>query len=88
MRQGRISLITRAFARGTDFIIYEDRVIKLGGGHLIVTFVPEQKSEEAQVLGRVARQGDPGSSIFLVSQKEIEDKLGLVDPKSLADQPK
>lgn len=28
-------------------------------------------------MGRVGRQGDPGSSVFIVTEKEIEDKLGM-----------
>lgn len=39
MGEKKITLITKAFARGTDFIIYEKNVISLGGAHLIVTFV-------------------------------------------------
>lgn len=77
MSEGKISLITRAFARGIDFIIYESNVITLGGAHMIVTFTIEEKSEEMQILGRVARQGDPGSSVFIISDQNIKDKLGL-----------
>lgn len=60
MNQGKISLITKAFSRGTDFVIYEEKVVICGGALLIVTYIPDEKSEEVQVLGRVARQGDPG----------------------------
>ena len=42
---GKISLITKAFARGTDFIIYDKEVIAVGGVFLIVTYIPESKSE-------------------------------------------
>ena len=36
--EGKISLITRAFSRGIDFIIYESNVIEIGGAHMIVIF--------------------------------------------------
>lgn len=78
MSEGKISFITRAFARGIDFIIYESNVVTLGGAHMIVTFTIEEKSEEMQILGRVARQGDPGSSIFIISKEDLHDKLQIV----------
>lgn len=77
MSEGKISLITNAFARGTDFIIYEKKVIELGGAHLIITYVMDEKSEEIQVLGRVARQGDPGSSIFIITDDNLASSLEL-----------
>lgn len=39
MSEGKISLITRSFARGIDFIIYDKKVIELGGVHLICAYV-------------------------------------------------
>lgn len=45
MAEGKISLMTRAFARGIDFIIYEKNVINNGGGHLIVAYMIDEKSE-------------------------------------------
>lgn len=45
MGQGKITLMTKAFSRGIDFIIYENNVIKLGGGHLIVGYAIDEKSE-------------------------------------------
>lgn len=41
---GKITLLTSSFGRGTDFIIYEDKVIEKGGVHIIVTYLPEDKS--------------------------------------------
>lgn len=28
-------------------------------------------------MGRVARQGDPGSSIFIITDDDLQNKLGL-----------
>jgi hypothetical protein len=53
-----ITLITRNFGRGTNFMSY-DR--DLGGVHVLQTFFPDDLAEEVQIKGRTARQGYPGS---------------------------
>jgi preprotein translocase subunit SecA len=54
---GKITLLTRAFSRGTDFIILDEIVKSNGGTCTIQTFVSESASEEIQIKGRSARQG-------------------------------
>ena len=58
---GQITLLTRIFGRGTDFICYDESVVTNGGTHVIQTFLSEETSEEVQIKGRTARQGDFGS---------------------------
>lgn len=43
---GSITLLSRLFGRGTDFICYDDSLIEAGGVHVISTFVSAEKSEE------------------------------------------
>ncbi len=64
-------LMTAMFARGTDFVVSDDRVRKQGGLHLIITYIPESESEDKQVQGRTARQGDPGSVDYII----LDDKV-------------
>ncbi len=44
-----MTLATRSFGRGTDFICRDDKVETYGGVHVILTFVPEMNSEFVQI---------------------------------------
>ena len=66
---GKITLITRSFGRGTDFVIKDEEIVKNGGIHVIQTFYSSSLSEEIQIKGRAARQGDSGSySLIIIDQ--------------------
>lgn len=52
---GRITLATRPFGRGTDFVCRDEQVLMNGGVHVIQTFLSELKSEFIQIQGRTAR---------------------------------
>jgi len=70
-RQGAVTLASRMYGRGTDFKIYNQRMEKAGGIHVIQTFFSRDLSEEIQIMGRSARQGDMGSySQVLLSKQE------------------
>ena len=56
-QQGRVTLLTRSYGRGTDFVVRDMNVIQQGGVHVIGTFIPESRSELAQLSGRTSRQG-------------------------------
>jgi len=56
-KMGRITLLTRNYGRGTDFVILDERVKSNGGMCTITTFLPESESELIQIKGRSARQG-------------------------------
>lgn len=65
-KSGNITLMTKSFGRGTDFVIRDEILIKIGGVHVIQSFYSTSKSEEIQIKGRTARQGDPGSYSLLM----------------------
>ncbi|EKX42858.1 hypothetical protein GUITHDRAFT_73630, partial [Guillardia theta CCMP2712] len=56
-----VTLMTRSYGRGTDFACYDKALVKYGGVHIVVTFLPEDESEAKQIYGRTCRQDDPGS---------------------------
>jgi hypothetical protein len=74
-RTRMINLITKAFGRGTDFVCRDDVVQANGGVHVIQTFLSEQLSEEKQIKGRTARQGDLGSYSMVLREKDLEKFL-------------
>lgn len=69
---GNITLLTREFGRGTDFICYDSRLDASGGVHVIQTFVSDELSEETQIKGRTARQGNKGSYSMVLSEESLE----------------
>eukprot|EP00050_Salpingoeca_kvevrii_P020249 m.96325 g.96325 ORF g.96325 m.96325 type:complete len:974 (-) comp8787_c0_seq1:270-3191(-) len=68
----RITLLTKVFGRGTDFVCRDQAVLGQGGVHVIQTFLSVQLSEEVQVKGRTARQGDVGSYEMVLSLSDLE----------------
>ncbi|CAF4513141.1 unnamed protein product, partial [Rotaria sp. Silwood2] len=69
---GQVTLCTRSFGRGTDFVCYDQTVATNGGTHVIQTFLSEQFSEETQIKGRTARQGDQGSYSMILLDHDLE----------------
>ena len=69
---GQITLFTRTFGRGTDFICRDQVVATNGGTHVIQTFLSEELSEEKQIKGRTARQGDQGSYSMILLDSDLE----------------
>ena len=89
MRQGAITFTTKRFARGTDFMCMDQRVIRNDGVAGISAFYPEEKSLEVQLLRRMARQGQPGSANFVLRQSDIlrdygEDGVGHLGLQSIS----
>ncbi|CAL6043161.1 Helicase-related_protein [Hexamita inflata] len=74
--QNAVTLITREFGRGTDFICYDKTIDGFGGVHVIQTFFSDELSEEKQIKGRTARQGNNGSYSLVLLDSELE-KYGL-----------
>lgn len=70
-QKGRITIATNIAGRGTDIKLGEG-VAELGGLHVIGTERNESERIDNQLKGRSGRQGDPGSSTFLIS---LEDNL-------------
>ncbi|QDT54167.1 preprotein translocase subunit SecA [Caulifigura coniformis] len=80
-RSGAVTIATNMAGRGTD-IHLDDEVRKSGGLHVIATEMHSSLRIDRQLIGRAARQGDPGSYQFFLS---LEDELlRVVEPKKLA----
>jgi len=78
--RGRVTVATNIAGRGTDIPI-ETAALDCGGLHVIVTERFEAGRIDRQLVGRCARQGDPGSAVAILS---IEDELAdLYYPKAL-----
>ena len=84
-RKGAVTISTNMAGRGTDIILggksqvkgdgfskNQDEIKRLGGLHVIGTEKFESSRIDYQLRGRAARQGDPGSSQFIIS---VEDDL-------------
>jgi preprotein translocase subunit SecA len=68
---GRVTIATNMAGRGTD-IKLGPGVAEAGGLHVIGTERHEARRIDRQLIGRSARQGDPGSYQFFLS---LEDEL-------------
>jgi preprotein translocase subunit SecA len=66
-----VTIATNMAGRGTDILLGAG-VAELGGLHIIGTERHEARRIDNQLRGRAGRQGDPGSSQFVVS---LEDTL-------------
>ncbi|EFA77015.1 hypothetical protein PPL_09767 [Heterostelium album PN500] len=82
----QVTLITRSFGRGVDFIVNDDKVIANGGVHVIQTFLSEEITEEIQIKGRTARQGQKGSYKMILLKSDLI-KMGMTE-KWLEDEKK
>ncbi len=79
-RAGAVTVATNMAGRGVDIILggnppdpaEAQKVVELGGLHVIGTERHEARRIDNQLRGRSGRQGDPGSSQFFVS---TEDEL-------------
>ena len=83
-RLGAVTVSTNMAGRGTDIVLggadtsredwqaEHDRVVELGGLHVLGTEHHDARRIDNQLRGRAGRQGDPGSSRFYVS---LEDEL-------------
>ncbi|CAF3676046.1 unnamed protein product [Rotaria sp. Silwood1] len=72
----KVTLLTRTFGRGIDFVCSNQQLIANGGICVLQTFFSEELSEEVQIMGRGARQGDIGSYCMILLDKDLEWVLG------------
>tara|TARA_E500000081_G_scaffold98796_1_gene99850 strand:+ start:531 stop:3146 length:2616 start_codon:yes stop_codon:yes gene_type:complete len=78
--ENAVTIATNMAGRGTDIVLggneneasYREKVLLLGGLHVIGTERHESRRVDNQLRGRSGRQGDPGSSQFFLS---LEDSL-------------
>lgn len=64
--RGAVTIATNMAGRGTD-IKLQPGIAELGGLHLLAVEPNESLRVDRQLIGRVGRQGDPGSYQFFVS---------------------
>lgn len=75
---GAVTISTNMAGRGTDILLgagdpeERQQIINLGGLHVIGTEKHETRRIDLQLCGRAGRQGDPGSTQFMIS---LEDEL-------------
>ena len=85
-RPGAITVATNMAGRGTDIVLGgnpealgigeedwrrdHDKIVELGGLHIIGTERHEARRIDNQLRGRAGRQGDPGSSRFFVAMDD------------------
>ena len=79
--KGHVTLCTASFGRGTDFISNDAQLLANGGVHVIQAFFSTDQSEQTQIKGRTARQGQKGSYSMILSASDLESK-GLKNPES------
>jgi preprotein translocase subunit SecA len=77
-RLGAVTISTNMAGRGTDILLgggneeEKQQVMALGGLYVIGTNKHESQRIDNQLKGRAGRQGDPGSSLFIIS---LEDDI-------------
>ncbi len=100
---GALTVSTQMAGRGTDIRLGgsdeadHDRIVELGGLHVIGTARQHTERLDNQLRGRAGRQGDPGSSVFFSSWEdevaatnldehkrpmEIDENGRIVSPKA------
>ena len=73
---GKVSLLTRKFGRGLDFKPSKESNA-VGGVMVIQTFFSSAESEQIQIMGRTARQGEKGSYRLIMCSEHLKDKFGF-----------
>lgn len=81
---GAVTISTNMAGRGTDIMLggtesrSKEAIVALGGLHIIGTNRHESIRIDHQLRGRAGRQGDPGSSQFIISMEDdLMVKYGL-----------
>ena len=83
--RGRVTVATNMAGRGTD-IRLGPGAAEVGGLHVILTEMHDAARIDRQLIGRCARQGDPGTARIFVSLEDelLRNGLGAAAAQSLA----
>ncbi|KAH3742925.1 helicase carboxy-terminal domain protein [Pelomyxa schiedti] len=73
----QVTLFSRGFGRGVDFVCYDPVVNDNGGVLVIQAFLAETLAEEVQVKGRTARQAKKGSYSIVLWGEDISKRYHL-----------
>jgi preprotein translocase subunit SecA len=83
---GAVTISTNMAGRGTDILLggnparTRDEVVALGGLYVIGTNKHESRRIDNQLRGRAGRQGDPGSSMFILSlEDDLIQRFGILE---------
>jgi preprotein translocase subunit SecA len=68
---GRVTVATNMAGRGTDILLAEG-VAARGGLHVVLTEYNDSRRVDRQLIGRCARQGDPGTFETLIA---LDDEI-------------
>ena len=85
---GAVTVSTQMAGRGTDIRLggseeeNHDKIVELGGLHVVGTGRHNTERLDNQLRGRAGRQGDPGSSVFFASWQD-EVVVSHLDPGKL-----
>ena len=74
---GQVTIATNMAGRGTDIVVAPP-VLDAGGLHVIATEMHSNSRIDRQLIGRTARQGEPGSFQFFLS---LDDELLKSSPQ-------
>jgi preprotein translocase subunit SecA len=77
---GRVTVATNMAGRGTDIMLAEG-ISARGGLHVVLTEFNESHRVDRQLIGRCARQGDPGSFETIVA---LDDEIFVTHTPRLA----
>jgi tetratricopeptide (TPR) repeat protein len=84
---GTIIVATNLAGRGTDIQISKE-VIKKGGLHVCLTFLPTDKRVRKQAFGRTSRRGEPGTVQLVLDLQAILEQFPFCNIEALAREPK
>lgn len=76
---GKVTLAVKEKGRGRDFRVYSPHVNLAGGVQIVGAYPCEQLSEEVQLGGRTARQGQKGSYCRVWREGDIKKIFGVTD---------
>ena len=77
---GDVIIATNLAGRGTDIKLSKE-VVKNGGLHVIIGFMPGNQRVEDQGFGRAARSGEPGSGMMILRSSELVYGYGISEDR-------